>query len=65
MAALMMFLARMRWLALESRLLTFGERQRFSLTRETGVAGAELWEMSQSDRGALWVIGQVVAFTLS
>lgn len=44
LAALMMFLARMRWLALESRLLTLGERQRLSLAEETGdVTVAGYW----------------------
>ena len=57
LAALMMFLARMRWLALESRLLTLGERQRFSLTRETGevaVDGCWALEMGVEEGWLVW-----------
>lgn len=39
LAALIMFLARSRWLALESRLLTTGDMQRVSLGKPMGEMG--------------------------
>lgn len=43
LAALMMFFARRRWLALESRLLTMGDMQRLSLGGETGEVAEDVY----------------------